>query len=187
MSTVVSSGNQLLESLLAERILILDGAMGTQVQTLNLDEAQARGERFAGHTKDLVRFVDLLCLTHPDKITEIHHRFLAAGADIIETNSFGSSTVAMEEFGLSADLVREINFAAVQCARRAVDEFNERTPHKPRFVAGSIGPTTKQMAISTSVDDPAHRAVTFDQMVDSYYAQVAALVRQESIYCFPKQ
>ena len=186
MSTVVSSGNQLLESLLAERILILDGAMGTQVQTLNLDEAQARGERFAGHTKDLVRFVDLLCLTHPDKITEIHHRFLAAGADIIETNSFGSSTVAMEEFGLSADLVREINFAAVQCARQAVDEFNERTPHKPRFVAGSIGPTTKQMAISTSVDDPAHRAVSFDQMVDSYYAQVAALVEAGVDLLFPE-
>ena len=160
--------------------------MGTQVQTLNLDEAQARGERFAGHTKDLVRFVDLLCLTHPDKITEIHHRFLAAGADIIETNSFGSSTVAMEEFGLSADLVREINFAAVQCARQAVDEFNERTPHKPRFVAGSIGPTTKQMAISTSVDDPAHRAVSFDQMVDSYYAQVAALVEAGVDLLFPE-
>ena len=186
MSTVVSSGNQLLESLLSERILILDGAMGTQVQTLNLDEAQTRGKRFAGHTKDLVRFVDLLCLTHPDKITEIHHRFLVAGADIIETNSFGSSTVAMEEFGLSADLVREINFAAVQCARRAVDEFNERTPHKPRFVAGSIGPTTKQMAISTSVDDPAHRAVTFDQMVDSYYAQVAALVEAGVDLLFPE-
>ena len=176
----------MLESLLAERILILDGAMGTQVQTLNLDEAQARGERFAGHTKDLVRFVDLLCLTHPDEITEIHHRFLAAGADIIETNSFGSSTVAMEEFGLSADLVREINFAAVQCARQAVDEFNERTPHKPRFVAGSIGPTTKQMAISTSVDDPAHRAVSFDQMVDSYYAQVAALVEAGVDLLFPE-
>ena len=186
MSTLVSSENQLLESLLSERILILDGAMGTQVQTLNLDEAQARGERFAGHTKDLVRFVDLLCLTHPDKITEIHHRFLAAGADIIETNSFGSSTVAMEEFGLSADLVREINFAAVQCARQAVDEFNERTPHKPRFVAGSIGPTTKQMAISTSVDDPAHRAVSFDQMVDSYYAQVAALVEAGVDLLFPE-
>lgn len=186
MSTIVPSGNQLLESLLSERILILDGAMGTQVQTLNLDETQARGERFAGHTKDLVRFVDILCLTHPDKITAIHHGFLAAGADIIETNSFGSSRVAMEEFGLPADLVQEINFAAVHCARQAVDEFNERTPHKPRFVAGSIGPTTKQMAISTSVDDPAHRAVTFDQMVDSYYAQVAALVEAGVDLLFPE-
>ncbi|MBB73751.1 MAG: methionine synthase [Planctomycetaceae bacterium] len=184
--TALPSGTQSLESLISERILILDGAMGTQVQTLNLDETQVRGERFAGHAKDLVRFVDLLCLTHPDKITTIHQQFLAAGADIIETNSFGSSTVAMEEFGLPADLVREINFAAVHCARQAVDEFNERTPHKPRFVAGSIGPTTKQMAISTSVDDPAHRAVGFDQMVDSYYAQVAALMEAGVDLLFPE-
>ena len=186
MSTAVQSGNQLLESLLAERILILDGAMGTQVQTLNLDELQTRGERFADHSKDLVRFVDLLCLTHPEKVTAIHKQFLAAGADIIETNSFGSSAVSMAEFGLPTELVQEINFAAVQCARQAVDEFNEQTPHKPRFVAGSIGPTTKQMAISTSVDDPAHRAVSFDQMVDSYYAQIAALVEAGVDLLFPE-
>ncbi|MAV34398.1 MAG: methionine synthase [Planctomycetaceae bacterium] len=187
MSTaVVSPGTQRLEQLLEERILILDGAMGTQVQTLDLDEAQTRGARFAEHPKDLVRFVDLLCLTHPDSVTGIHQQFLAAGADIIETNTFGSSAVAMKEFALAADLVAEINFAAVRCARTAVDQFNQRTPHKPRFVAGSIGPTTKQMAISTSVDDPAHRGVSYDQMVDSYYGQVAALVEAGVDLLFPE-
>ena len=163
-------------SLLAERILLLDGAMGTMLQRYNLTEDDVRGERFRGHHKDLVRFSDILCLTHPDKITDIHRQYLAAGADIVETNTFGASFVGMEEFELPRDLVREINTAAVNCARRAADEWNERTPHKPRFVAGSIGPTARQMAISTRVDDPAWRGTTFDAMVDSYYEQAAALV-----------
>ncbi|MDX1944321.1 MAG: methionine synthase [Pirellulaceae bacterium] len=166
----------LLESLLADRILILDGAMGTMIQRYKLTEEQVRGERFAGHHKDLVRFSDILCLTHPDKITEIHRQYLAAGADIIESNTFGASFVGMDEFQLPRELVREINFAAVACARRAADEFNERTPHKPRFVAGSIGPTAKQMAISTRVDDPAWRGASFDEMVESYYEQIVALI-----------
>ncbi len=164
-----------LEDLLSDRILILDGAMGTMLQRYSLTEEQVRGDRFAGHNKDLVRFSDILCLTHPDKITEIHRQYLAAGADIVETNSFGASFVGMEEFDLPREMVRELNVAAVKCARKAVDEFNEKTPHKPRFVAGSIGPTAKQMAIST-VDDPAWRGTTFDAMVDSYYEQVVALV-----------
>src|SRR5262249_38357314 len=132
--------------------------------------------RFAHHHKDLIRFCDMLCITHPEKITGIHRQYLAAGADIVETNSFGASALGMEEFELPLELVRELNVAAVMCARKACDEFNERTPDKPRFVAGSIGPTTKQMAISTRVDDPAWRPVTFDQMVESYYGQVAAMV-----------
>jgi 5-methyltetrahydrofolate--homocysteine methyltransferase len=164
-----------LQSLLADRILILDGAMGTMIQALTLSEADVRGERFADHHKDLSRFSDILCLTRPADITEIHRKYLAAGADIIETNTFGASFVGMEEFHLSRELVREINVAAAGCARRAADEFNERTPQKPRFVAGSIGPTAKQMAISTRVDDPAWRGVSFDEMVDSYHEQVAAL------------
>jgi len=165
----------LLESLLEERILILDGAMGTMLQRLGLDEAAVRGERFAGHHKDLARFSDILNLTRPDDITEIHRKYLAAGADIIETNTFGASLVGMEEFQLPAELVEEINKAGVACARKAVDEFNERTPHKPRFVAGSIGPTAKQMSISTKVDDPAYRGTTFDEMVESYYGQIKAM------------
>jgi 5-methyltetrahydrofolate--homocysteine methyltransferase len=176
-----SKTHELLESILADRILILDGAMGTMIMRLGLDEAAKRGERFRDHEAgnssiQLTNFSDLLCLTRPDDITEIHRQYLAAGADILETNTFGASVLGVEEFRFPRELVREINTAAVACARTAVDDFNERTPGKPRFVAGSIGPTTKQMSISTRVDDPAWRAVTFDQMADSFYEQVAALV-----------
>jgi 5-methyltetrahydrofolate--homocysteine methyltransferase len=165
-----------LESLLANRILILDGAMGTQIQALKLDEAAIRADRFHDHDRDLKNFADILCLTRADDITEIHRNYLAAGADIVETNTFGASPVGMDEFNLPLELVKEINFAAVACARQACDEYTERTPDKPRFVAGSIGPTTKQTAISTKVDDPSYRGVTFHEMEESYYAQVAALV-----------
>ncbi len=165
-----------LEALLEERILVLDGAMGTQIQALQLDEAAIRGERFADHDRDLKNFADILCITRPADITAIHRRYLEAGADIVETNTFGASPVGMDEFNLPLDLVREINAAAVACARQACDEITERTPDRPRFVAGSIGPTTKQTAISTKVDDPSYRAVTFAEMADSYYAQIAALV-----------
>ncbi len=167
---------ELLRELLQHRILLLDGAMGTMLQSLKLDEASVRGERFANHHKDLSNFVDILCLTRPRDITEIHRKYLEAGADIVETNTFGASPVGMEEFDLPLELVREINTAAVRCAREAVDEFNERTPDKPRFVAGSIGPTTKQCSISTKVEDASYRSATFDMMKDSYYAQVEALI-----------
>jgi 5-methyltetrahydrofolate--homocysteine methyltransferase len=167
-----------LENLLADRVLILDGAMGSMIQRYKLTEAEVRGERFADHDpqKHLKNFSDLLCLTHPDKITDIHRQYLEAGADIVETNTFGASFVGMEEFALPRELVREINRAAVECARRATEEFTRRNPDKPRFVAGSIGPTAKQMAISTKVDDPSYRNIEFDQMVDSYYEQVEALI-----------
>jgi 5-methyltetrahydrofolate--homocysteine methyltransferase len=178
--------SDLLESLLANRILVLDGAMGTQIQALELDERAVRGERFAHHQKDLKNFADILCLTHAAAVTDIHRRYLAAGADIVETNTFGASPVGMEEFGLPLDLVREINAAAVACARRACDEFTEKTPDRPRFVAGSIGPTTKQTAISTKVDDASFRGVTFDEMEVSYYAQVAALVEAGADILIPE-
>jgi 5-methyltetrahydrofolate--homocysteine methyltransferase len=171
-----SDKTDLLESLLEERILVLDGAMGTQVQALALDERAVRGERFAEHHKDIKNFADILCLTHPAAITDIHRRYLAAGADIVETNTFGASPVGMEDFALPNEFVHEINAAAVACARRACDEFADRTPNKPRFVAGSIGPTTKQTAISTRVEDASFRGVTFDELSDSYYQQVATLV-----------
>lgn len=178
ISTATIDKTDQLESLLTDRILVLDGAMGTQLQALGIDEAAIRGERWHDHHKDLKNFPDILCLTHPEVVTEIHRRYLAAGSDIVETNTFGASPIGMLDFEFSdaTDLAREINFAAFECARAAVEEFNEKTPDRPRFIAGSIGPTAKQMAISTRVEDPAHRDVVFHQMVDSYYQQVAALV-----------
>ena len=163
-----------LDEIVRERILLLDGAMGTMIQRLGLDEAAVRGDRFADHHKDLKNFSDILCLTHPEKITSIHDEYYAAGSDIVETNSFGASPVGMVEFDLPLEMVEEINQAAVACARAAADKWTEITPDKPRFVAGSIGPTTMQLAISTK-EDPAHRDTTFMAMVDSYRAQVKSL------------
>ena len=166
---------ELLESLLAERILILDGAMGTMVHALKFSEQDFRGSQFASHGKDLKNFIDILAITQPESIYEIHRQYLDAGADIIETNTFGATSVAMADFELESH-VRDLNLAAVRFAHRAADEFNQRTPEKPRFVAGSIGPTNRQLSIAGNVNDPGYRAVTFDQMVETYYEQVDALV-----------
>ncbi len=174
-SVQYSSRTELIQERLASSILILDGAMGTMVQALKLDEMGVRADRFRDHHKDLANFCDILCLTHPEKVTAIHREYLEAGADIIETNTFGASIVGMEEFALAPELVREINFAAVECARRAVEEIESRIPGRPRFVAGSIGPTTKQTAISTKVEDASYRNTTFAEMESSYYEQVKAL------------
>jgi 5-methyltetrahydrofolate--homocysteine methyltransferase len=165
----------LLERLLGERILVLDGAMGTMVHALRYTEADFRGQRFARHPQDLQNFIDILSITQPDAIEAIHREYLEAGADIIETNTFGATSVAMADFKLS-DCARELNLAAVALARRAVDEMNLRTPEKPRFVAGSIGPTNKQLSIAGNVNDPGYRGATFDQMVATYTEQVEALV-----------
>ncbi len=171
-----------LQALLAERILLLDGAMGVEIQKLGIGEAEVRGERFADHHKDLKNFGDLLCLTKPDAILGIHRSYLEAGSDIIETNSFGASPVGMldfefEEAGIDPlALGTEINTAAIRLAKQACAEFTEKDPSKPRFCAGSIGPTSKQMAISTSVEDPSHRDVTFETMVASYYEQAKAMI-----------
>ena len=172
----VNNVEEQLQSLLADRILTLDGAMGSMIQSLKLDERAVRGDRFADHSKDLKNFSDVLCLTRPDDITEIHRKYFAAGADIVCTNTFGASPVGAEEFDLSDEVIAEINRAAVACARAAADEFNDRTPDRPRFVAGSIGPTAKQLAISTEVEDAAFRNATFDMMANSYYQQTQALV-----------
>ncbi len=176
----------LLHERLASDILVLDGAMGTMVYALKLDENAVRGERFAGHHKQLSNFADILCLTHPEKIADIHYQYLRAGADIVETNTFGASPVGMDEFDLPVELVREINIAAVDCARQAVEQMSREDSSRPRFIAGSIGPTTRQTAISTRVDDPAHRDVTFQIMSDSYYQQVTALVEGGVDILFPE-
>jgi 5-methyltetrahydrofolate--homocysteine methyltransferase len=175
LQTNTNTTTSQLSELIRERILLLDGAMGTMIQRLKLGEAAVRGERFAGHHKDLKNFSDILCLTHPESITDIHRAYFEAGSDIAETNTFGASPVGMIEFDLPLELVDEINHAAVACARKAADEWTEREPDKPRFVAGSIGPTTKQLAISTQ-DDPAHRDTDFQEMVRSYRAQVDSLM-----------
>ncbi len=165
----------LLPGLIRERILVLDGAMGTMIQRLKLSEEAVRGSRFRGHHKDLKNFSDILCLTNPDAITDIHREYFEAGADIVETNSFGASPIGMIEFDLPNELVREINYAAVDCARKAADKVSAATGRR-LFVAGSIGPTTMQMAISTKVDDPSWRPTNYLEMVESYKQQIAALV-----------
>ncbi len=165
--------------------MILDGAMGTTVFSLGFDEQTIRGEHFADHHKDVKNFVDLISLTHPDTLTDIHRQFLAAGADIVETNTFGATPIGMCEFDLE-HLVHDINIAAVQSARRACDEFTNDNPDKPRFVAGAIGPTTKTCCISPKVEDPGFREVTFNDHVASYYAQVAALVEGGVDILFPE-
>ncbi|HWB14601.1 MAG TPA: methionine synthase [Pirellulales bacterium] len=166
---------EILESLLAERVLLLDGAMGTMVHALKFTEQDFRGSQFAAHSKDLKNFIDILSITQPEAIENIHRQYLEAGADIIETNTFGATAVAMSDFELQGH-VRELNLASVALARRAADEFSARTPEKPRFVAGSIGPTNRQLSIAGNVNDPGYRAVTFDEMVATYYEQVDALI-----------
>jgi 5-methyltetrahydrofolate--homocysteine methyltransferase len=164
---------RLFRELLTERILVLDGAMGTMVHSLGFDEAGFRGERFRDHSKDLKNNIDILTLSQGDAIRGIHESYLAAGSDIIETNTFGGTSVAMADFGLES-LVRELNLTAAKLARQAADTYS--TPDKPRFVAGSIGPTNKQLSIAGNVADPGHRDVTFDEMVAAYREQIEALL-----------
>ena len=161
------------EQLLSERILVLDGAMGTMIQRYSPTEADYRGERFANHPIDLKNAGDVLVLTQPKMISEIHCQYLAAGADIIETDSFNANIISMEEFGL-AEFTREINVTAARLARAACEEFTATNPNKPRFVAGSIGPT--KVLLSFNADKPGYRPVTFDQMVDSYSIQIRGLI-----------
>jgi 5-methyltetrahydrofolate--homocysteine methyltransferase len=146
-----------LKQLLARRILVLDGAMGTMVQRRKLSEADFRGERFKSHPKDLKGNNDVLVLTRPDVIAEIHAEYLDAGADIIETNTFSSTSVSQGDYGLEG-IAYELNLEAAKLARRVVDEWTAKNPSKPRFVAGSLGPTTKTLSISPDVNNPAFRA-----------------------------
>lgn len=164
-----------MQQLINERILVLDGAMGTMIQQYNLSEADFRGERF----KDLPGLLkgnnDMLCLTRPDVIEEIHRKYLEAGADIIETNTFNATAVSMVDYHMQA-YCREINLAAARLARKIADEYTARTPEKPRFVAGSVGPTNKTCSMSPDVNNPAFRALTFDELSEAYREQMEALL-----------
>ncbi|HET9363013.1 MAG TPA: homocysteine S-methyltransferase family protein, partial [Vicinamibacterales bacterium] len=164
-----------LDEILARRIAILDGAMGTMVQRERLDEAAVRGARFRDHGHSLRNNIDLLVLTRPDLISAIHHAYLEAGADIIETNTFSSTSVAQADFGLSS-AVHELNVAAARLARDAADAWTARTPERPRFVAGAIGPTNRTLSISPDVGNPALRAETFSGLRRAYREQARALV-----------
>ncbi len=162
-----------LAALLPQRIVIIDGAMGTMIQRFKLTEADYRGERFKDHPKDLKGNNELLQFTRPDVIRSIHEQYLAAGADIIETNTFGATSIAQEDYDL-APLAREMNVAAARIAREAADKFS--TPDKPRFVAGAIGPTPRTASISPDVNDPGARNVSFDQLRAAYREQAEGLL-----------
>jgi 5-methyltetrahydrofolate--homocysteine methyltransferase len=172
-----------LPDILSKRIAILDGAMGTMIQRFKLNEAQYRGEGYTGPGTQRDRFKDfhkdvkgnneLLSLTRPDVILEIHEKYLAAGADLIETNTFGATTIAQADYDM-ADLAREMNLVSAKLARAACDKFS--TPDKPRFVAGAVGPTPKTASISPDVNDPGARNVNFEELRAAYYEQVQALV-----------
>ena len=164
---------QQLPAILAQRIAILDGAMGTMIQRFKLDEAQYRGERFKDFHKDVKGNNELLSLTRPDVIRDIHERYLAAGADLIETNTFGATTIAQADYDM-ADLAYEMNLASARIARAACDKYS--TPDKPRFVAGAVGPTPKTASISPDVNDAGARNVNFEELRAAYYDQVKALV-----------
>jgi 5-methyltetrahydrofolate--homocysteine methyltransferase len=164
-----------LHDLLAARILLLDGAMGTMIQRHKLTEADFRGERFRDHGRDLKGNNDLLILTRPDIIAEIHRAYLAAGADIIETNTFSSTAIAQADYGLES-LAYELSLEGARLARAAADEWTRRTPDRPRFVAGAIGPTNRTLSISPDVGNPAFRAVTFDGVVSAYADHVRGLI-----------
>lgn len=165
-----------LKKALNQRILILDGAMGTMIQRYALNEKEYRGERFADWPVDLKGNNDLLSITQPDIIREIHHAYLEAGADIIETNSFNSTVISMADYQMES-LSDEINEAAAKLARECADEWTRKTPEKPRYVAGILGPTNRTASISPDVNDPAYRNVSYDALVAAYRSSVRALVR----------
>ncbi|MGQ0711821.1 MAG: homocysteine S-methyltransferase family protein [Rhodoferax sp.] len=184
MKPLVYTRAQALPAILAQRIAILDGAMGTMIQRFKLSEAQYRGEgvqgpyapqyaRFADFPRDLKGNNDLLSVTRPDVIRAIQEQYLAAGADLIETNTFGATRVAQEDYGM-AELAYEMNLASARLARAACDQFS--TPDKPRFVAGALGPTPKTASISPDVNDPGARNVTFEELRASYHEQVRGLM-----------
>ncbi|MDX1634338.1 MAG: homocysteine S-methyltransferase family protein, partial [Marinobacter sp.] len=164
-----------LKQALEERIVILDGGMGTMIQNLKLDETAFRGERFADYEHEVQGNNDLLNLTQPALLRNIHADYLDAGADIIETNTFNSTQLSQADYGLEA-IARELNLAAARLARQVADEYTARNPDKPRFVAGAVGPTSRTASISPDVNNPGYRNVDFQTLVDNYYEAVSGLV-----------
>ena len=165
--------------LLRERILILDGAMGTMVQRYGLVEADYRGERFASWPVDLKNNYDALNLVRPDIIEDIHREYLEAGADILETNTFSAQAVSMADFDMTApEMLREMNAVGARLARKVADEFTQRDPSKPRYVAGALGPMNRTLSLSPDVNDPGFRAVTFDEVMEAYYQQAKVLLEE---------
>lgn len=160
---------------LQQRILVLDGAMGTMLQAYKFTEKDFRGERFKDYPSPLQGNNDLLSITQPEAIKTIHAKYFEAGADIVETNTFSGTTIAMADYNME-DLVYELNFQSAKIAREVADEFTKKESHKPRFVAGSIGPTNRTASMSPDVNDPGFRAVTFNQLRIAYKEQVEALV-----------
>lgn len=175
---MVDDKTSVLTRLLEQRILILDGAMGTMIQARKLDEADYRGGVECGlhdHARDLKGDNDLLVLTRPDVVRDIHNAFLEAGADIIETNTFNATRIAQADYGLQSR-VKEINLAAAKLARECADAWTARTPDKPRFVAGALGPTNRTATISPDVNDPGFRNVSFDELKEAYGEAIDGLV-----------
>ena len=170
-----AEGLERLHQCLEQRILVIDGAMGTMIQRYKLTEADYRGERFKDWPSDVKGNNDLLCLTQPQIVKEIHKQYLEAGADIIETNTFNAQRISLADYHME-ELAYEINLAAAKIAREAADEYTALTPEKPRFVAGAIGPMNKTLSLSPDVNNPGYRAVTFDEVSTAYYEQIKALV-----------
>jgi 5-methyltetrahydrofolate--homocysteine methyltransferase len=164
-----------IQDCLQERILIIDGAMGTMIQLHKLSEADYRGERFKNWHSDVKGNNDLLCITQPQIIEEIHNQYLEAGADIIETNTFNAQRISLADYKMQ-EFAYEINFAAAKIARKAAKAYTEKNPSKPRFVAGALGPMNKTLSLSPDVNNPGFRAVTFDEVSSAYYEQVKGLV-----------
>jgi len=164
-----------IQDIAKERILIIDGAMGTMIQRHTLTEADFRGEKFKDHAFPLKGNNDVLSITRPDIIKDIHRMYLEAGADIIETNTFSATTIAQADYHLEP-FVYELNFQSAKIAREAADEFTKKEPHKPRFVAGAMGPTNKTASLSPEVNNPGFRAVTFDQLAVAFKEQARALI-----------
>jgi len=164
-----------IKEILKERILVLDGAMGTMIQRHQLTEEDFRGERFKNHSCSLKGNNDLLSITRPDIIKEIHALYFAAGADIVETNSFSGTWVAQDDYEL-AEAVYDINYQSAKIAKEVADEFTAKEPNKPRFVAGSIGPTTKLSSMSPDVNNPGFRSITFEELVGAFKEQVIGLI-----------
>ena len=164
-----------IEDILKKRILVLDGAMGTMLQRYKFEEEDFRGERFKDWPMDLKGNNDLLSLTQPQAIADVHRAYLDAGADIIETNTFSGTTIAMADYGME-ELVYELNYESAKIAKQVAREYTEKNPAKPRFVAGSMGPTNKTASMSPDVNDPGFRAVSFDELRKAYKQQVEALL-----------